>query len=511
MANARASHLTASDYRKLLENLNYVNNSIMMCDEKGRITYANSTFCKNFRIDDQASIIGLTMEEIMELGRTHITTVETDSSELRMNEVLRTGKAVLDWAVRIESYTDKKYMQIVSNDMFPTFDDAGKVSGLIEISRSQQQEIKKMRKSIGLNAEYTFSDIIGKSEPIKQQITLAKEFAGNRGTVLITGESGVGKEVFAQSIHNASPRAKGPFVALNCANFPAELIESELFGYVEGAFTGASKKGRMGKFELASGGTLFLDEIGELPFYFQSKLLRVLETWTITRVGGLKEIPIDVRLIAATNRNLPEMIKAGLFRQDLYYRLQVLTLELPPLRERKDDISLLAEHFLKIYAQQNNHPQKSLSSGAKNVLSSYAWPGNARELKNVMNRIDLLYKDEEISANAVRSSLYGNDSRGLGSSNVSGESADTSGILSVNPDGVLLDESGLSVIAQEELSKLTPEERINLRRRDIDMAYIKMIREALAITGGNKKEAANLLGISRKTVYRFLEKYNLPL
>ena len=136
MANARASHLTASDYRKLLENLNYVNNSIMMCDEKGRITYANSTFCKNFRIDDQASIIGLTMEEIMELGRTHITTVETDSSELRMNEVLRTGKAVLDWAVRIESYTDKKYMQIVSNDMFPTFDDAGKVSGLIEISRS---------------------------------------------------------------------------------------------------------------------------------------------------------------------------------------------------------------------------------------------------------------------------------------------------------------------------------------------------------------------------------------
>lgn len=471
------------DSKKLLDNLNFVNNSIMMCDCDGRVTFANPAFCKNFRIDDPSRIIGLTMKEIMELGGTHITTIETDSSELRMAEVLKKGKAVLDCPVQIESYIDNNYVQVVSNDMFPTFDANGKVSGLIEISRSQQQEIKKMRKSIGLNAEYTFADIVGQSDSMKRQIAIAKEFAGNRGTVLITGESGVGKEIFAQSIHNASPRSKGPFVALNCANFPAELIESELFGYVEGAFTGASKKGRMGKFELASGGTLFLDEIGELPYYFQSKLLRVLETWTITRVGGLKEIPVDVRIIAATNRNLPDMIKAGLFRQDLYYRLQVLMLELQPLRSRREDIPLMAERFLKIFAQQNGHPQKFLTDDAKKVLEAYDWPGNARELKNVINRIDLLYKGEEIPADAIESAL---------SSVVRSSAA---------PSSVSFSDNAL----------LTPEERIDDCRKNIDAAYIKLLEEALAITGGNKKEAASLLGIARKTMYRLLEKYNLPL
>lgn len=475
----------------LLKNLDFVNNSIMMCDRDGKITFANSTFCKNFCIDDPASVIGLTMQEILELGRTHITTIETDSSELRMSEVLKTGKPVLDWPVRIESYLDKNYLQIVSNDMFPTFDESGAVSGLIEISRSQQQEIKKLRKNIGLNAEYTFADVIGKSKVIQQDVKLAKEFAANRGTVLITGESGVGKEIFAQSIHNYSTRNKGPFVALNCANFPAELIESELFGYVEGAFTGASKKGQMGKFELANGGTLFLDEIGELPYYFQSKLLRVLETWSITRVGGLKEIPVDVRLIAATNRNLPEMIKAGLFRQDLYYRLQVLNLDLPPLRSRKEDIPLIAEHFLKIFAKQNSHAQKLLTTEAKEELMAYDWPGNARELKNVMNRVDLLYRGEQITADTITTALFGSKA---------GHAAATT-----ESSQIARDETALNP------TPLTPEERINRCRKDIDAAYVKLLQEALTITRGNKKDAAALLGIARKTVYRLLEKYNLSL
>ena len=491
MSNSYEKMLSQSDCEKLLNNLNCVNNSIMMCDKEGRITFANSTFCKNFRIDDPSKAIGLTMEGIMKLGGTQITTVETGSSELRMSEVLKTGKAVLDWSVQIESITDHDYMQIVSNDMFPTFDVKGRVNGLIEISRSQQQEIKKMRKSIGLNAEYTFADIIGKSDSMRQQISLAKEFAGNRGTVLITGESGVGKEIFAQSIHNASPRSKGPFVALNCANFPAELIESELFGYVEGAFTGASKKGRIGKFELANGGTLFLDEIGELPYYFQSKLLRVLENWTITRVGGLKEIPVDVRIIAATNQDLPAMIQSGLFRQDLYYRLQVLTLELQPLRAHREDIPLIAEHFLKMFAKQNRHPQKALTENAKKALMSYDWPGNAREVKNVMNRIDLLHKDAEITADVIKSVLLGSSAR-----------------------HTMTTEENPKSVSEEITSNtplLTPEERIHHCRDDIDAAYTKLLQEALAITGGNKKEAANLLRVARKTLYRLLEKYNLPL
>lgn len=462
-----------ADFLRLLQNLDCVNNSIMMCDKDGRVTFANSTFCDNFLVKDRNSVIGKTMYEIMESTGTRITAIETDSPKLKMMEVLKTGKPSIDWAVRIESKDDKNYLQIVSNDMYPIFDESDEVCGLVEISRSQQQEMRKIQKKVGLNAEYVFKDVIGESPSIKRCVSLAKDFASNRGTVLITGESGVGKEIFAQSIHNYSSRNKGPFVALNCANFPAELIESELFGYVEGAFTGASKKGQMGKFELASGGTLFLDEIGELPYYFQSKLLRVLETWTITRVGGLKETPVDVRLIAATNRNLPEMIEAGLFRQDLYYRLQVLTLDLPPLRERIEDVPMIAQHFLKIFASQNAHPEKKLSSEARRALMNYNWPGNARELKNVMNRIDLLYDEQNVNAEAVSHMLF-SDGKNLGVK-----------------------------------TSLPPAERLAARHAEIDNAYVNLLKEALAITGGNKKSAAELLGISRKTIYRMLEKYNM--
>ena len=229
-----------ADFLNLLENLDCVNNSIMMCDKDGRITFANSSFCDNFLAKDRNSVIGKTMYEIMESTGTRITAIETDSPKLKMMEVLKTGKPSVDWAVRIESKNDKNYLQIVSNDMYPIFDEFGNVSGLVEISRSQQQEMRKIQKNVGLNAEYVFEDVIGKSPSIKNCVSLAKDFASNRGTVLITGESGVGKEIFAQAIHNYSSRSSGPFVALNCANFPAELIESELFGYVEGAFTGTS-------------------------------------------------------------------------------------------------------------------------------------------------------------------------------------------------------------------------------------------------------------------------------
>ena len=196
---------------------------------------------------------------------------------------------------------------------------------IVHTSRKSRAPVR----SWGLSAGYDFNSIIGYSQAIRDKINIAKQFAKSSANVLVTGESGVGKELFAQAIHNHSSRSKGPFVALNCASFPSELIESELFGYVEGAFTGASKRGQTGKIELADGGTLFLDEIGELPYYFQPKLLRVLETWTITKVGDSKPIPVDVRLVAATNRNLEKMVEEGLFRSDLYYRLQVLNVEIP--------------------------------------------------------------------------------------------------------------------------------------------------------------------------------------
>lgn len=462
-----------AEYFKLLYTLDCIKNSVLMCDKDANITFANSTCCKNLNVKNRDEIIGMNYLEAMRQTGTQIRAIETNSSDLKMMEVLKTGEAALDWAVRMEYKNKSNHMRIVSNDMFPVFDGKGDVWGSVEISRSQQQEIKQTRKIMGLSAEYVFDDVVGNSNVMYKKIQLAKEFAGNRGTVLITGESGVGKEIFAQSIHNYSVRSTGPFVALNCANFPAELIESELFGYVQGAFTGASKKGQIGKIELADGGTLFLDEIGELPYYFQSKLLRVLETWMVRRIGDSKEIPVDVRLIAATNRDLTKMIQDGLFREDLYYRLQVLTIELPSLRERLEDIPLIAEHFLKISAKQNGHPPKLLADNAKRKLMKYNWPGNARELKNLMSRIDLLCKSEIIDGETIESALFQKDSR------------------------LRLD------------SSKSEEERINDRKNDIDMAYANLLNEALDITKGNKKDAAELLGISRKTIYTMLEKYNV--
>ncbi len=266
----------------------------------------------------------------------------------------------------------------------------------MEITRSRQQDVKTARKIVGLSADYTFDDIIGSSRKMQQQIHVAKEYAKSSFSVLITGESGVGKELFAQSIHNYSPRRKGPFIAINCANFPENLIESELFGYVAGAFTGASKNGNIGKFELANHGTLFLDEIGELPYHFQSKLLRVLETMTVTRIGSNQSLPVDVRIVAATNRDLRQMVKDGFFRDDLYFRLGVLNVDIPPLRNRKEDLLLLAEALL----AQGKDPA---SSGAKiersfqKVLEAHAWPGNVRELRNVLNRASILAGSDTIS------------------------------------------------------------------------------------------------------------------
>lgn len=463
---------------EMLKRFDYMDNAIMICDRECNIIFANTNFCSNFNVEDRDSILGMNVLEVMKQNGIRITSVETNSATLKMMDVIKNGKPTLDWSVRYESVRDPSFSRIVSNDMYPTFDRSGQVSGVVEISRSQHQEVKKARKYAGLNAEYTFDDVIGNSSIISSKIQLAKDFSGNRGTVLITGESGVGKEIFAQAIHNQSIRRNGPFVALNCANFPAELIESELFGYVEGAFTGASKKGQMGKFELANGGTLFLDEIGELPYYFQSKLLRVLETWTVTRIGGLREIPVDIRLIAATNRDLPKMIQAGLFRQDLYYRLQVLTLDLPPLRERAEDVPMIADHFLKIFAQQNGHPPKILSEEAKKRLMEYTWPGNARELKNVMNRTDLLHRGNVITEEALDFAI---------SSKESFETLEIS----------------------EYRQKFTAEERIEHRKKDIDKAYIDLLKEVLDITGGNRKKAATLLGISRNTFYRLLEKHGM--
>lgn len=266
-----------------------------------------------------------------------------------------------------------------------SIEEEGRLYGTVLVFKSMKDASSLARKLLH-EADYkvSFGDIIGESAEIENVKFLARKVAGSNSTVLIRGESGTGKEMFARAIHNDSSRRDGPFVAVNCAAIPEPLLESELFGYEDGAFTGARRGGKMGKCELAIGGTLFLDEVGDIPLFLQSKFLRMLQERSIERVGGNKTIPVDIRIIAATNRNLEEMIVNREFREDLYYRLNVIPIFLPPLRKRKEDISTVSEYFLSKYATKLEKNIDSLSPDTAALLNSYSWPGNLRELENAI-------------------------------------------------------------------------------------------------------------------------------
>ncbi|NOS80069.1 MAG: sigma-54-dependent Fis family transcriptional regulator [Nitrospira sp.] len=316
-----------------------------------------------------------------------------------------------------------------------------------------------------------FDQIVSRSPQMKLLKHLATEVAQTDATtVLITGESGTGKELFAQGIHAAGPRAKGPFVALNCAGIPEHLLESELFGYQRGAFTDA-KQSKPGRFQLASGGTLFLDEIGEMSSSAQAKLLRVLENHQIDPLGDTQSIHVDIRVIAATNEDLPAQIKAGRFRLDLYYRLNVYQLRIPPLRERPEDIEPILTSFLEAARRNHGCRIKGITPAALTILQTHDWPGNVRELHNVVEGLTITCKDEEIQPNHLPASLRDTQSEG------SNGKADKTSLLAL----------GLSV---DEMEK-------------------KMLQEALQRTGGNISEASRLLKITRNTLRYRMAKYHL--
>lgn len=267
---------------------------------------------------------------------------------------------------------------------------------IITLSKQTEAHLNAT-KMIYAEPTFSFDDIIGSSDAIRQVKTIAELGAAHNPSILITGESGTGKELFAQSIHNASSRRNGPFVAINCGAIPRTLIESELFGYEKGAFTGADKKGHPGKFELANGGTLFLDEIGDMPYDVQVTLLRVLQTQTVTRIGGAKPIQIDVRIISATNKDLRKCIENHTFREDLYYRLNVFTIPLPPLRERGRDIEEIARYFLTVYNKIYDKHVADIEEDVLRAFHAYRWPGNIRELENVMERAVILCKRDYVT------------------------------------------------------------------------------------------------------------------
>jgi DNA-binding NtrC family response regulator len=327
------------------------------------------------------------------------------------------------------------------------------------------EENRALRKKVGAaDGEARIESIVGRSPQMLDVYKMVARVAPTLSTVLVIGESGTGKELVARAIHTHSPRASGPFVAVNCTALTESLLESELFGHAKGAFTGAVAP-RRGLFEESVGGTLFLDEIGDVGPKMQAQLLRVLQEGEIRRVGGNEAIKVDVRVVAATNRNLEDEVAAGRFREDLYFRINVVTIRLPPLRERPSDIPLLARHFLAKYAARERRADTSVAREAMEALERYPWPGNVRELENVIERALALSKDGVVL--------------------VSDLPPEVPGIQAVPPPGLVDDRPTLS---------------------ELERRYIEMI---LRETGGNKKRAAEILGIDRRTLYRTLERHGI--
>ena len=325
--------------------------------------------------------------------------------------------------------------------------------------------------------------IITQDMRMQKLLEMAKSVADSRATVLVSGESGTGKELFARYLHQNSSRASGPFVAVNCASLPDGLLESELFGHEKGAFTGAITR-KLGRFELANGGTILLDEVSEMAVVLQAKLLRVLQEGEIDRVGGKQPVPVDVRVVATTNRDLKEHIAKGEFREDLYYRLNVIPLKVPPLRERKGDVQLLVHHFLAKFAADNNKPGIKLSPAAEHALINHSWPGNVRELQNTMERAVLLASGAEITPEAL---LFD-------------DSLDSGDVPLLPPTLAPGQEDLFPQKAVESISRsgLPP------TLRDAEKL---LIQQALTHTEGNRTHAAKVLGISVRTLRNKLNEY----
>ncbi len=278
------------------------------------------------------------------------------------------------------------------------------VKNALEHRRLSEENIR-LKKS--LQERYSFKNIIGKSAPMQQIFDLVTQVGPTRSTILIHGESGTGKELVAKAVHAASTRAEGPFVAVNCGNIPPDLLESEIFGHVRGAYTGATSS-KKGLFEVADGGTIFLDEVATISMEIQAKLLRVIQEREFRRLGGLENIKVDVRIIAATNVDLQQAVREGAFREDLYYRLNVIAIKIPSLRERSEDIPLLVEHFIRKFAEENGRETCTLDPGALKTLLDYDWPGNVRELENVIERAVVLSSGNVISADLFPRNLTAN-------------------------------------------------------------------------------------------------------
>ncbi|WP_155894531.1 sigma 54-interacting transcriptional regulator [Desulfotomaculum nigrificans] len=427
--------------------LDFSQNAIIATDERGLLTLVNPAAEEIFHIKRE-QVIGKPVQEVI--------------PNTEINRVLQTGIPEVDQLQEVPGghILTSRIPIIVGGQVkgvVATFQEVTKIQGA-------EQKIRENLYAKGFVTRYNFNDILTKNPRMERLIEIARGFAKTDATVLITGESGTGKEILAQSIHAGSTRHNHPFVAVNCAALPPQLLESELFGYVEGAFTGAKKGGKIGLFELAHNGTIFLDEIGEMDKGLQARLLRVLEEKQVMRLGSDKIIPVNNRVIAATNVNLKEQVGRGEFRMDLYYRLNVLNLHTIPLRERKDDIIYLANHFIRRTNRKYGRQVGKLAPEVIDLLTNYSWPGNIRELKNIIERI----------------------------------------VLSTNKEYVTLKDIEFLVqeLKQKEVPMSDHRYADDLLKGTLQEIKQKVILKVLAEEGYNKSRAAKRLGIDRSTIER---------
>lgn len=451
--------------RPLLEEIiNSTQDAISVVDNDGRGILINPEYTK---------LTGLTEEDV--IGKP--ATVDIAEGESMHYQVLNTEEPV--YGVRMKVGPLKKDVIVNAAPIFTDGKLAGSVAVIHDVSEIKKltEELNHVRRMIRqLNAKYTFDDIIGVSEEIKQIIKQARKASQTPATVLLRGESGTGKELFAHAIHNASPRKHNKFIRVNCLALANNILESELFGYEEGAFTGAKKGGKKGLFEEAAGGTIFLDEIGNISFKLQAKLLRVLQEKEFIKVGGTSPVNVDVRIIVASNTDLEQAIKEEKFREDLYYRLNVFPLFIPPLRERKKDIPYLVHHIIHIFNQQYGRSVSGFDPEVLDRLMAYNWPGNVRELENIIGRAMINLETPGKLIKKKHLPLLGNKQDD-----------------NKNKDHIDY-EKNLKETSLKEIIKKTEK---------------KTIIEALKKTGNNRTQTAELLGISIRSLYYKLNKYDI--
>ncbi len=438
------------------ELMEFVETPVIVVDRDSNITAINNkakeTICRGW-----ACPIGFTSESIWGDNDPFWKVLRLRKPVINQTFLCRDGTATL----------------LYNCDINPVHDNGGKCIGAIGIFKNNNINGNTVVSASGFKAYYSFDSIVGESTSIKRAIRLARETASMDNNVLICGESGTGKELFAQAIHNASMYATGPFLAVNCAAIPNNLLESELFGYEGGAFTGAKKSGAPGKFELAKGGTIFLDEINSMSQDMQVKILRVMQNKKVSRIGGEREISVNVRIITAANVDLLELVKEGHFREDLYYRINVISVMIPPLRERGNDIELLINNIMGRMSAKLGEIV-DINTDARELLHQYSWPGNVRELENVLERSWVIAKT--------------NNSRVITKNEIQEFDEFMSNKPTINQEVTQLEESSYT---------------------EMEIVEMKTIEKAIRDNEGNIQKTAKLLGLSRNTLYRKMKKYSI--